>query len=148
MFHWRQWISGFSAVVFCVGLLWAAVLLGRPGAALAEEYGESLLDIAPLELMQKETPFTDEELVRYLADYKAAKAMDDTEAGEYFASRGWRYERLVYITVKIALGLEALQSDGASPFKDVPKDLRPTKAEQKLIKSHAAEIEKIFIVEH
>ena len=148
MFHWRQWVSGFYAVVFCAGLLWAAVLLGCPGVALAEEYGESLLDIAPLELMQKEAPFTDEELVRYLADYKAARAMTDTEAGEYFASRGWRDARLVYITVKIALGLEALQGGGSSSLKDIPKDLRPTKAEQKLIKSHAAEIEKIFIVEH
>ena len=144
----RRHMLNFYIPVMCVGLFWSAALLARPAAAQAEDYGESLLDIAPLELMQKETPFTDEELVRYLADYKAAKAMDDTEAGEYFASRGWRDERLVYITVKIALGLEALQSDGASPFKDVPKDLRPTKAEQKLIKSHAAEIEKIFIVEH
>lgn len=138
----------FYIPILCAGLFWGAAMLALSDAALAEEYGESLLDIAPVELMQKEAPFTDEELVRYLADYEAAKAMTDTEANKFFADRGWRNERLIYITVKIALGLEALQSSESSPLKDVPEALRPTKAERKIIKTHAAEIEKIFIVEH
>ena len=138
----------FYIPVLCAGLLWNTALLARPDTSLAEEYGQSLLDIAPVELMQKEAPFTDEELARYLADYETAKAMTDTEADKFFADRGWRNERLVYITVKIALGLEDLQSGGSSPLKDVPKALRPTKAERKIIKARAAEIEKIFIVEH
>ena len=74
--------------------------------------------------------------------------MADTEANKFFADRGWRNERLIYITVKIALGLEGLQSGDSSSLKDVPKALHPTKTEQKIIKAHAAEIEKIFIVEH
>ena len=148
MFALRRHMLNFYIPVLCAGLFWSAVLMARPDAALAEEYGESLLDIAPVELMQKEAPFTDEELARYLADYETAKAMTDTEANKFFVDRGWRNERLIYITVKIALGLEDLQSGDSSPLKDVPKALRPTKAEQKIIKARAAEIEKIFIVEH
>lgn len=144
----RRHMLNFYIPILCAGLFWGAAMLALSDAALAEEYGESLLDIAPVELMQKEAPFTDEELVRYLADYEAAKAMTDTEANKFFADRGWRNERLIYITVKIALGLEALQSSESSPLKDVPEALRPTKAERKIIKTHAAEIEKIFIVEH
>ena len=144
----RRHMLNFYIPVMCVGLFWSAALLARPAAAQAEDYGESLLDIAPVELMQKEAPFTDEELARYLADYETAKAMADTEANKFFADRGWRNERLIYITVKIALGLEGLQSGDSSSLKDVPKALHPTKTEQKIIKAHAAEIEKIFIVEH
>ena len=144
----RRHMLNFYIPILCAGLFWGAAMLALSDAALAEEYGESLLDIAPVERMHKEAPFTDEELVRYLADYEAAKAMTDTEANKFFADRGWRNERLIYITVKIALGLEALQSSESSPLKDVPEALRPTKAERKIIKTHAAEIEKIFIVEH
>ena len=144
----RRYMLNFYIPVLCAGLFWSAALLARPEAALAEGYGESLLDIAPVELMQKEAPFTDEELGRYLADYEAAKAMTDTEANKFFADQGWRNERLIYITVKIALGLEELQSSEPAPLKDVPEALRPTKVERKIIKAHAAEIEKIFIVEH
>ena len=148
MFGLRRSALSLYIPVLCVGLLWGAALLAYPPLALAEEYGESLLDIAPVELMQKEAPFTDEELVRYLADYETAKTMTDTEADKFFAGQGWRNERLIYITVKIALGLEDLQSGESSPLKDAPEALRPTRAEQKIIKTHAAEIEKIFIVEH
>lgn len=148
MLDLRRHMLNFYIPVLCVGLFWSSALLARPVAALAEDYGESLLDIAPVELMQKEAPFTDEELARYLADYETAKGMADTEANKFFADRGWRNERLIYITVKIALGLEDLQSGESSSLKDVPKALQPTKTEQKIIKAHAAEIEKIFIVEH
>ncbi len=150
MFATRQYKSiplGFS--VLCAVLIGVLCLLALPHALLAEDYGESLLDIAPPELMQKEAPFTKEELARYLADYETAKSMSDTEADKFFTAQGWRGERLIYITVKIALGLDALQNgDSSQLLQDAPKAIRPTPAEQKIIKAHKAEIEKIFVTGH
>ena len=88
-------------------------------------------------------------LARYLADYKTAKPMTDTEADKFFSAQGWSEERLIYITVKIAVGLDVLQNGDNSPLlQNVPKIMFPTKAERKLIKAHSAEIEEIFIVGH
>lgn len=145
----RHKISRYCLSLFCVGIIGAIMLLARPGAVLAEDYGESLLDIVPPELMEKETPFTEQELTRYLADYKTAKPMSDTEADKFFVNQGWSEERLIYITVKIAVGLDVLQNgDNSQLLQNVPKAMLPTKAERKLIKNHRDEIENIFIVGH
>lgn len=150
MFFRRVWEPGrLYFPQLCAGLLCAAALWALPGRSLADEYGESLLDIAPVELMRNEVPFTDAEVLRYLADYGAAKSMTDTEAGKFFADKGWTDTRLVYLTVKIALGLEELQRDPSAPLlKGVPKELLPTKAERKIIEKRRAEIEKVMLQEH
>ena len=140
----RCCISLFCAAIIGAGLFWTC-----PGPAWSEDYGESLLDIVPPELMEKEIPFTNEELARYLADYETAKPMSDTEADKFFTKQGWSEERLIYITVKIAVGLDVLQNGDNSPLlQNVPKVMFPTKAERKLIKAHSAEIEEIFVVGH
>ena len=135
--------------LFCAAIIGAFFWGAHPDPAWSEDYGESLLDIVPPELMEKEIPFTEEELARYLADYKTAKPMTDTEADKFFSAQGWSEERLIYITVKIAVGLDVLQNGDNSPLlQNVPKIMFPTKAERKLIKAHSAEIEEIFIVGH
>ena len=142
--HKLHWGSIFRA-----GLVCAALALACFQTAGAEEYGESLFDIVPPELMDKEAPFTEQELAQYLADYQTAKPMTDTEADKFFVSRGWREERLIYITVKVAVGLDALQSGETSALQqNVPKNMRPTKAERKIIRAQQQEIEKVFIVGH
>lgn len=149
MFSARFWKGiKFCPAAVCLGLFCAAVVF-LSGRALAQDYGESLLDIAPVDLMRKEAPFAEEELARYLADYGAAKSMSDTEAEKFFKDKGWTDQRLIYLTVKIALGLETLQQGPSSPLlKNVPKELLPTKAERKVIEKHRAEIEKILVQEH
>ena len=135
--------------LLCTAVICAGLLAARPSPAWSEDYGESLLDIVPPELMEKEIPFTAEELARYLADYETAKPMSDTEADKFFRKQGWSEERLIYITVKIAVGLDVLQNGDNSPLlQNVPRVMFPTKAERKLIKAHSAEIEEIFIVGH
>lgn len=145
----RDSVSQYCISLLCAGVIGAIILLARPGTARADDYGESLLDIVPPELMEKEAPFTEQELARYLADYQAAKPMNDIEADKFFVSQGWSEERLIYITIKIAVGLDMLQNGDNSPLlQNVPKSMRPNKAERKLIKAHRAEIEDIFIVGH
>lgn len=150
MFALRQYkLNRCCVSLFCAAIIGAVLFWARPGPAWAEDYGESLLDIVPPELMEKEIPFTEEELARYLADYETAKPMTDTEADKFFIKQGWSEERLIYITVKIAIGLDVLQNGDNSPLlQNVPKVMLPTKAERKLIKAHSAEIEEIFIVGH
>ena len=150
MFFRRAWRPvGLYFPQLCAGLLCAAALCVLPGKSLAEEYGESLLDIAPADMMRKEVPFTDAEVLRYLDDYGAAKRMSDTEAEKFFKDRGWSDQRLIYLTVKIALGLESLQNGPSSSLlKNVPKELLPTKAERKIIEKHRPEIETVMMQEH
>ncbi len=150
MFSARFWKGvKFCSVPAGLGMLFVALSFILLDKAFAQDYGESLLDIAPVELMRKEAPFDDAEVSRYLADYDAAKSMSDTEAEKLFKDKGWTDQRLIYLTVKIALGLEYLQQGPSSKLlKNVPKELLPTKAERKVIEKRRAEIEKILVQEH
>ena len=135
----------FMAAVSLVG-----ALLLSPLAAFGQAggFGESLLDIAPPEIMQGEPAFTEDEFARYLADYRKARDMSDVEADEFFTAQGWSAKRLIYITVKTALGFDAIQNSSTSSSLEVPKIMRPTPEEQKIIEAHAQEVERIFVVEH
>ncbi len=150
MFSARFWKGvNFCRLGACLGMLCAALSFSLSDNAFAQDYGESLLDIAPVDLMRKEAPFAEAEMSRYLADYGAAKNMSDAEAEKFFKDKGWSDRRLIYLTVKIALGLEDLQRGPSSELlKNVPKELLPTKAERKVIEKHRAEIERILVQEH
>ena len=145
-----QKYSFFSIALVLFGLVLFGWLLLYPFSALGQsgEFGESLLDIAPPEIMQDEPAFTEQEFVRYLTDYGQAKDMGDKEADEFFTARGWSAKRLIYITVKTAIGFDATQNHSSSSPLDVPRVMLPTPDEQKIIEAHVQEIGKIFVVEH